>query len=101
LRAAALLGALAATPAKHARREVRELAAEERCTPGQLSIAWVLARGNDIVPIPGTKRRKCLEENVGAEQVQLTREELERIDSELPRAAGDRYDRAGMSTLNR
>lgn len=81
--------------------KVRELAAEKGCTPGQLAIAWTLARGQDIVPIPGTKRRAYLEENLGAERVSLGPQDLARIDQELPAAAGDRYDRTGMTTINR
>jgi aryl-alcohol dehydrogenase-like predicted oxidoreductase len=61
----------------------------------------VLAHGEDIVPIPGTKRVSYLEENWGATELELTDEDLQRIDAELPEAAGERYDRSGMSTLNR
>ncbi len=81
--------------------KIREVAAEKDCTPGQLAIAWVMAQGEDIVPIPGTKRRKYLEENVGAAEVELSDEDLARIDAELPEAEGDRYDRTGMTTVNR
>ena len=81
--------------------KVREIAAEKGCTPGQLALAWVLAQGDDVVPIPGTKRRKYLEENLAAVDVQLTAEDLARIDAEVPAAAGDRYDRTGMTTVNR
>ncbi|HKF80918.1 MAG TPA: aldo/keto reductase [Thermoleophilaceae bacterium] len=81
--------------------KVEELAAEKGCTPGQLALAWVLAQGEDIVPIPGTKRRRYLEENLAALDVELTPDDMARIDAELPAAVGDRYDRAGMSTLNR
>ncbi len=81
--------------------KVEELAAEKGCTPGQLALAWVLAQREDIVPIPGTKRRRYLEENLAALDVELTADDMERIDAELPAAVGDRYDRAGMSTLNR
>jgi aryl-alcohol dehydrogenase-like predicted oxidoreductase len=81
--------------------KVRELATEKGCTPGQLALAWVMARGKDIVPIPGTKRRTYLEENLKAESVVLSARDLERIDKEMPAVAGDRYDRGGMSTLNR
>src|SRR3954452_17404834 len=81
--------------------KVAELAEEKGCTPGQLALAWVLAQGDDVAPIPGTKRRKYLEENLGAVDVQLTPEDLDRIDNELPRAAGDRYDPTGMATVNR
>ena len=80
--------------------KVREIADEKGITPAQLALAWVLARGEDLVPIPGTKRRTYLEQNAGAVDVELTEDELARIDAELPRAAGDRYDEAGMATLN-
>ena len=81
--------------------KVREIAAEKGCTPGQLALAWVLAQGDDVVPIPGTKRRTYLEENLAAVDVQLTADDLARIDAEVPAAAGDRYDRTGMTTVNR
>ena len=74
-------------------KKVEELARRKNCTPSQLALAWVLAQGDDIVPIPGTKRRKYLEENVAALDVNLTAEELSEIDKIFPRgvAAGDRY----------
>jgi aryl-alcohol dehydrogenase-like predicted oxidoreductase len=81
--------------------KVKELADDKGCAPGQLALAWVLAQGDDIVPIPGTKRRSYLEENLGAVDVELTQADLERIDAELPEAAGDRYDPNGMTTVNR
>src|SRR3989441_730748 len=73
--------------------KVEEIAREKRCTPAQLALAWVLAQGEDIVPIPGTKQRRRLEENVGALAVTLTPAELRRIDALVPKgvAAGDRY----------
>ena len=77
------------------------LAAERGCTSGQLALAWVLAQGDDVVPIPGTKRRAYLEENLAAADVVLTPEDLARIDAELPPVAGERYDASGMATLNR
>jgi len=80
--------------------KVRELAEEKGATSGQLALAWVLAQGDDIVPIPGTKRVSYLEENWAAHEVELTAEDLERIDAELPEVAGERYDRSGMATLN-
>jgi aryl-alcohol dehydrogenase-like predicted oxidoreductase len=80
--------------------KVEELAAEKGVTPAQLALAWVLAQGDDIVPIPGTKRRSYLEQNAAAVDVELTEADLERIDAELPEAAGDRYDRAGMASVN-
>jgi aryl-alcohol dehydrogenase-like predicted oxidoreductase len=80
--------------------KVKEIAAEKGVTPAQLAIAWVLAQGDDLVPIPGTKRRTYLEQNAGAVDVELTRDDLERIDEELPRPAGERYNEAGMATVN-
>ena len=80
--------------------KVKEIAAEKDITPAQLAIAWVLARGEDLVPIPGTKRRTYLEQNAGAVDVELTEEELARIDAELPAVAGDRYNEAGMASVN-
>ncbi|MCF3130740.1 aldo/keto reductase [Streptomyces olivochromogenes] len=81
--------------------KVKEIAAEKDVTPAQLAIAWVLAQGEDLVPIPGTKRRTYLEENAGAVGVELTKDDLARIDAELPRAAGERYNEAGMKTVNK
>jgi aryl-alcohol dehydrogenase-like predicted oxidoreductase len=80
---------------------VKELALEHSCTPGQLALAWALYQGDDIVPIPGTKRRKYLEENVEATEIELTPEDLGRIDEAAPvgLAAGDRYP--DMSSVNR
>ncbi|MFF4401027.1 aldo/keto reductase [Streptomyces sp. NPDC001480] len=80
--------------------KVKEIAAEKSVTPAQLAIAWVLAQGEDLVPIPGTKRRGYLEQNAAAIDVELTKEDLARIDAELPKAAGDRYDEAGMRSVN-
>jgi aryl-alcohol dehydrogenase-like predicted oxidoreductase len=80
--------------------KVREIAAEVGITPAQLAIAWVLAQGRDLVPIPGTRRRSYLEENVAALDVELTDEDLARIDAELPEAAGERYDEAGMASVH-
>ncbi|MER5950384.1 aldo/keto reductase [Streptomyces sp. NPDC001904] len=81
--------------------KVKEIAAEKQVTPAQLAIAWVLAQGEDLVPIPGTKRRTYLEQNVGALDVELTADDLARIDAEVPEAAGERYDEKGMSALNK
>ena len=80
---------------------VREIAEEKNATPAQLALAWVLAQGEDIVPIPGTKRRERLEENVAALDVELTDADLERIEAAFPKGAtaGDRYP--DMSTINR
>lgn len=82
---------------------IRALAAAKGCTPAQLALAWLLAQGEDIVPIPGTKRRRYLEENVAALDVSLTPEELVEIDTSLPpgAAAGPRYSAPGMRTINR
>ncbi len=80
--------------------KVAEIAESKGCTPAQLALAWVLAQGDDIVPIPGTKRRKYLEQNAGAVDVELTAEDLARIDAEIPRAAGERYDESGMASVN-
>jgi aryl-alcohol dehydrogenase-like predicted oxidoreductase len=80
--------------------KVAEIAADKGITPAQLALAWVLAQGDDVVPIPGTKRRTYLEQNAAAVDVQLTEEDLERIDAELPQVAGARYDEAGMAAIN-
>jgi aryl-alcohol dehydrogenase-like predicted oxidoreductase len=80
--------------------KLREIAEEKGVTPAQLALAWVLAQGEDIVPIPGTKRRKYLEENAAAADVELTDEELARIDEELPAVSGDRYEAVGMAQVN-
>jgi aryl-alcohol dehydrogenase-like predicted oxidoreductase len=84
-------------------RSVEEIAREKKCAPSQLALAWVLAQGDDIVPIPGTKRRKYLEENVNALKVKLTSDDLRRIDEAFPQglAAGSRYPESFMSTVNR
>ena len=83
--------------------EIERMAGEKGCTPAQLALAWVLAQGEDIVPIPGTKRRRYLEENLGALDVSLADEDLARIDQVLPpgAAAGTRYPEAGMASVNR
>jgi aryl-alcohol dehydrogenase-like predicted oxidoreductase len=82
---------------------VEEIAREKRCTASQLALAWVLAQGSDIVPIPGTKRRKYLEENVAAQAVALTKEDLQRIDAAFPAdsAAGARYPEQIMTLVER
>ncbi|MEU9152857.1 aldo/keto reductase [Streptomyces sp. NPDC048417] len=79
--------------------KVKEIAEEKDVTPAQLSIAWVLAQGENVVPIPGTKRRTYLEQNAGAIDVELTKEDLARIDAELPKVAGERYDEQGMQAV--
>jgi aryl-alcohol dehydrogenase-like predicted oxidoreductase len=83
--------------------EVERIAAERKVTPSQLALAWVLAQRDFIVPIPGTKRRKYLEENCAAAEISLSREELERLSKAMPRGAvaGTRYAGAGMSSVNR
>ena len=81
----------------------RKIAAEKKCTPAQLALAWVLAQGDDIVPIAGTKRRTYLDENIEAVRIQLSPADLARIDKELPPGitAGERYDATGMTRLNK
>jgi aryl-alcohol dehydrogenase-like predicted oxidoreductase len=81
---------------------VEEIAKEKGCTTAQLALAWVLTQGRDIVPIPGTKRRKYLEENMGALNVQLTEEDLRRLDEVAPHgvAAGQRYSEEMMRLVN-
>ena len=80
--------------------KLREIAAEKDITPAQLALAWVLAQGDDIVPIPGTKRRTYLEENAAAADVELTEEDLSRINDELPEVSGARYEETGMAAVN-
>ena len=82
--------------------KVKEIANEKDVTPGQLALAWLRHQGEDIVPIPGTKRRKYLEENAAAVEVTLTEKDLRRIDEVAPKgvAAGERYNEAGMRTVN-
>lgn len=81
--------------------KVKEIAAEKGCMPGQLALAWVLAQGDDIVPIPGTKHINYLKENIGAVDVELTEDDLRRLDEAAPVgvAVGDRYP--DMSALNK
>jgi aryl-alcohol dehydrogenase-like predicted oxidoreductase len=84
-------------------KTIEQLAAAKGCTGGQLALAWVMAQGNDIVPIPGTKRVKYLDDNLGAANVRLTAEELARIDAVLPAgvAAGQRYGEQSMRAIDR
>jgi len=84
-------------------KRVEEIAREKKCTPAQLALAWVLAQGNDIVPIPGTKRRKYLQENVGALEVALANKDLALIDEVAPHqaVAGARYPDWAMGMVNR
>ena len=81
---------------------VEEIAKEHKCTPAQLALAWVLAQGDDIVPIPGTRHPERLEENVAALDVVLSENDLRRIDAAAPKGAtaGDRYPEGGMRTIN-
>jgi len=80
--------------------KVAEIAEGKGVTPAQLALAWMLAQGDDIVPIPGTKRRTYLEENAAAVEIELTADDLTQIEAELPEVAGDRYDEAGMASVN-
>jgi aryl-alcohol dehydrogenase-like predicted oxidoreductase len=82
---------------------VNEIAADRKVTPSQLALAWVLSQGNDVVPIPGTKRVKYLEENVRATDIHLFREEIERLNEAIPvnAAAGARYPEAAMKAVGR
>jgi len=84
-------------------KQIEEIAAAKGCTASQLALAWVLARGDDVVPIPGTKRRTYLEENVAALDVALTPDDLARIDEVAPKgvAAGERYPAAAMQSIGR
>jgi aryl-alcohol dehydrogenase-like predicted oxidoreductase len=84
-------------------REVEKMAEEKGCTTAQLALAWVLAKGDDVVPIPGTKRVKYLDENIGALDVKLDEADLKRLDAILPpgAAAGQRYPEQSMAALNR
>jgi aryl-alcohol dehydrogenase-like predicted oxidoreductase len=84
-------------------RKIQDLAAAKSCTPSQLALAWVVAKGEDIVPIPGTKRAKYLDDNLGAMGVSLTPAELAQIDAILPpgAASGERYHAQAMQAVNR
>jgi len=81
---------------------VKQIAEEKGCTPAQLALAWVLAQGDDIVPIPGTRRRRHLEDNIGALEVELSKDDLERIQAIIPAdaVAGQRYAAPGMAGVN-
>jgi aryl-alcohol dehydrogenase-like predicted oxidoreductase len=83
-------------------QRVEEIAGRKRCTPAQLALAWLLAQGDDIVPIPGTKQRRYLDENTASLEIELTSSDLEEIEEVAPKgvAAGDRYHEAGMRTIN-
>jgi len=84
-------------------QRVEAIAKEKKYTPGQLALAWLLAQGEDIIPIPGTKRRKYLDENAAALQIRLTNDDLRRIDEVAPHgvAAGERYPQTMMALVNR
>ncbi len=82
--------------------KIKEIASEKNCTPAQLALAWVLAQGENIIPIPGTRREKYLRENIGAVDVELSAADLARINEALPAgaAAGTRYHETQMSRVN-
>jgi aryl-alcohol dehydrogenase-like predicted oxidoreductase len=84
-------------------RHIEGIAEEKKCRPAQLALAWLLARGEDVFPIPGTKRVERLEENIGALEVVLTSEDLSRMDEAFPAGAarGERYSEQAMKALNR
>ncbi len=83
-------------------KRIEEMAREKGVTPSQLALAWVTAQGEHVVPIPGTKRRRYLEDNAGADAVTLTPEDLRRIDAAAPKGgtAGPRYPEAAMRAVN-
>jgi aryl-alcohol dehydrogenase-like predicted oxidoreductase len=84
-------------------RSLESIAADKSCTPAQLALAWLLAQGDDIVPIPGTKRRTYLEENVRSVEVKLSKKDMERINQAIPRDAvsGTRYAQSMMKLVNK
>ena len=84
-------------------KRLEEIASGKKCRPAQIALAWLLARGGDVFPIPGSKRVEHLEENAGALEVVLTTEDLSRIDAAFPAgvAKGERYPEQAMSALNR
>jgi aryl-alcohol dehydrogenase-like predicted oxidoreductase len=86
-----------------AARTVREIAEAKHAKPGQIALAWLLHKGGDIVPIPGTKRRKYLEENIAAETIQLDSAQLKALDDALPpgKVSGQRYPAGIMATIDR
>ncbi len=83
--------------------QVRQMAAQKGCTAAQLALAWVLDRGVDVIPIPGTKRRKWLEENIAALDLSLTDEDRQRLEAIAPKgvAAGERYGEAMMNFMRK
>ena len=87
----------------HLAETVKAMAEEKGCTPAQLALAWVLAQGEYIVPIPGTRHIRYLEDNLGAVDVELSNEDLKRLDEAFPfgAACGERYPEAAMGALNR
>ena len=82
--------------------KIKELANEKNCTPSQLALAWVLAQGDDMFPIPGTKRVKYLEENAASAEIKLTAEDLAEIEKISPKGVvyGERYGEMGMKFVN-
>lgn len=82
---------------------VRAIAKRKSATPGQLALAWVMAKGDDVVPIPGTKRRKYLEENAAAAEIKLSAAEVQELEAAMPQeeVAGDRYSVGAMQTIDR
>jgi aryl-alcohol dehydrogenase-like predicted oxidoreductase len=80
--------------------EVKAVAAEARATPAQIALAWLLAQGDDIAPIPGTKRVTRLEENIGADRIELTAEQIQRLNNLTP-ASGERHDEGNMAVIDR
>ena len=82
---------------------VRAIASRKGVTAGQLALAWAMSKGDDVVPIPGTKRRKYLEENVAAVEITLSPDEITELEAAVPREeiVGDRYSASGMQTVNR
>jgi aryl-alcohol dehydrogenase-like predicted oxidoreductase len=84
-------------------RRLEVIAARRKVTPGQLALAWVMAQGPDVVPIPGTKRRKYLEENAAAAEISLTLAEVSEIEAAVPEdeIVGERYTAAGLQTIDR
>lgn len=83
--------------------QVKAIATKKNVTPSQLALAWLLAQGDDIVPIPGTRRQKNLEENIAATEITLTAEELQQIEAVAPKGftSGERYPAPHMQALNR
>jgi aryl-alcohol dehydrogenase-like predicted oxidoreductase len=80
--------------------KIEDLAKAKNCTASQLALAWVMAQGEDIVPIPGTKRIKYLDENLGSTDIKLSEAELKEIQEALPAVAGDRYAAQSMKAVN-